>query len=95
MSVRGSERILNKLRLMRENKQFYEAHQNYRTIYFRYLSAKKFKELQELLFEGADWFLDMKEYNSGADLACLYIDSLSADPEIVTGKLRFECFFDD
>lgn len=83
--IRGSDRILNKLRIMRENNQFYEAHQNYRTIYFRYLSANRFKELQQLLFEGANWFLDMKEYNSGADLASLYINSLSNDPDIGKG----------
>lgn len=86
VSARGADRILNKLRIMRENKQFYEAHQNYRTIYYRYQSANRYQELQSLLFEGANWFLDMKEYNSGADLANLFIDSLSKDPQIAEGE---------
>lgn len=87
ISARGADRIVNKLRVMRENKQFYEAHQNYRTIYFRYQSANRFEELRQLLLEGSNWFLDMNEYNSGADLACLYINSLSNDPGIAKGKI--------
>jgi len=69
---------------MIENQQYYEAHQLYRTVYFRYLNWKKFKELQDLLFEGAILLLSRDQFNSGADLAGLYLESLSKDPDVKT-----------
>lgn len=85
----GSERILAKLDKLVDSEEYYEAHQLYRTIYFRYLNGNKFKELQKLLYDGAYNLLDKKQFNSGADLAVLFIDSLNQDPNIADGKKVF------
>lgn len=83
--AQGSERILAKLNKFIESGQFYEAHQLYRTINFRYANSKKFPELRKILLEGATRFLDKGHQNSGADLANLYLNALSADPDIAEG----------
>lgn len=56
--------------------KYYEAHQKYRTLYFRYLSQKRFDECLELLYNGAMTFLDSEQYSSGADLGLLVVDTL-------------------
>jgi hypothetical protein len=65
---------------MIDNQQYYEAHQLYRTLFFRYRNWEKFRELQELLFEGSILFLTKNQYNSGADLSGLYLQALENDP---------------
>lgn len=87
----GSERILVKLAKLIDSSEYYEAHQLYRTIYFRYINAKRFKDLQKLLYDGAYTLLDKKQYNSGADLAVLFIDSLNQDPNIRDGEMSDHC----
>jgi golgi to ER traffic protein 4 len=52
------------------------AHQIYRTIYFRYSKQEKFKELAELLFDGAVKLIAEREFQSGADLSLLLIEIL-------------------
>lgn len=78
--IPSADRILVKLRNMIDNQQYYEAHQLYRTLFFRYRNWEKFRELQELLFEGAILFLTKNQANSGADLAGLFLQSLEKDP---------------
>lgn len=78
--IPSADRILVKLRNMIANQQYYEAHQLYRTLYFRYRNWGKFRELQELLFEGAILFLNKEQFNSGSDLSSLFLDSLDTDP---------------
>lgn len=56
--------------------KYYEAHQKYRTLYFRYLSQKRFEECLDLLYNGAQTFLDNEQYSSGADLGNLVVDTL-------------------
>ena len=88
-TIPSADRILVKLRNMIDNQQYYEAHQLYRTLYFRYRNWGKFRELQELLFEGAILFLSKEQPNSGADLSALYLDALDKDPlvcEILSGS---------
>lgn len=74
---RGVERILAKLKASVENGQYYEAHQMYRTLYFRYSSQKQYPELLELLFSGSLDLLLHKQNGSGADLAMLFVDVLT------------------
>lgn len=88
-TIPSADRILVKLRNMIANQQYYEAHQLYRTLYFRYRNWGKFRELQELLFEGAILFLSKEQFNSGSDLSSLFLDSLDKDPlieEILSGS---------
>ncbi|XP_064478940.1 Golgi to ER traffic protein 4 homolog [Ornithodoros turicata] len=73
----GTVRVLNKLHASIDAGNYYEAHQMYRTIYFRYLNQKRYNDLKELLYDGALKLLTLKECNSGADIANLLVDVLS------------------
>ncbi|XP_050671348.1 Golgi to ER traffic protein 4 homolog [Leptidea sinapis] len=73
---KGVSRVLIKLKLSLENGQYYEAHQIYRTLYFRYLSKKKYDELLDLLYRGATLLIENNQHGSGVDLAILFIDVL-------------------
>ncbi|GAB6025728.1 hypothetical protein CHUAL_011712 [Chamberlinius hualienensis] len=72
----GVNRVLNKLKSSIKDGKYYEAHQMYRTLYFRYLAQRKYEELQELLYDGALDLLIHKQNSSGADLALLFVDVL-------------------
>lgn len=85
--AQGSDRILVKLKRMIASGEYYEAHQLYRTLNFRYLNSNKYSELRQLLFDGSNLFLGSGQYNSGADLADLYLNALASDPGISNGKL--------
>lgn len=84
--VHGSERILVKLNRMIAGGEYYEAHQLYRTLYFRYSNSNKYSELRHLLFDGSILFLVNGQHNSGADLAGLYLNAVSDDPTLRDGK---------
>ncbi|CAO1424325.1 unnamed protein product [Diamesa hyperborea] len=73
---RGINRLLAKIKISMENKNFYEAHQIFRTIYFRFSNQKRYAELLELLFDGADSLITAEQFTSGSDLALLIIDVL-------------------
>ncbi|CAH1100273.1 unnamed protein product [Psylliodes chrysocephalus] len=74
--VRGVSRVLEKLEKSVKDGNFYEAHQMYRTLYFRYLSQKKYKELKDMLYNGAVLFLERDQQLSGSDLGILLVDVL-------------------
>ncbi|XP_042205789.1 Golgi to ER traffic protein 4 homolog [Homarus americanus] len=73
---RGVTRVLAKLKSSVEEGRYYEAHQMYRTLYFRYCSQQKYKEVLDLLFDGASLLLIHDQQTSGADLALLMLDVL-------------------
>lgn len=75
-SCRGVSRVLAKLEESVRSGKYYEAHQKYRTLYFRYLSQKRFDECLELLYDGALKLLENDQYSSGADLGLLVVDTL-------------------
>lgn len=74
--ARGVARVLAKLESSIETGNYYEAHQMYRTLYFRYLSQRKYEELLELLYKGALTLLNHDQNTSGADLGLLIVDTL-------------------
>ncbi|XP_013199883.1 Golgi to ER traffic protein 4 homolog [Amyelois transitella] len=74
---RGVVRVLDKLEASVNSGQYYEAHQMYRTLYFRYLSQKKYADLLNLLYKGSTLLLQRDQQGSGADLAILLIDVLT------------------
>ncbi|KPJ02779.1 Golgi to ER traffic protein 4-like [Papilio xuthus] len=74
---RGVSRVLEKLQASVNAGQYYEAHQMYRTLYFRYLTQKKYEHLFKLLYEGSLLLLQRDQQGSGADLAILLIDVLN------------------
>ncbi|RWS20299.1 CGI-20 protein-like protein [Leptotrombidium deliense] len=82
MATTKSDKIVLKLKRLIDSGEYYEAHQLYRTLFFRYTNGKRYEELQELLFAGATELLSKNQFNSGADLASLYIDSVNQDPQM-------------
>ncbi|EEB12163.1 conserved hypothetical protein, partial [Pediculus humanus corporis] len=75
-SVHGVERVRSKLETCINSGNYYEAHQLYRTLYFRYLSQEKYTALLDLLCDGALVLLKHDQQSSGADLAILYVEVL-------------------
>lgn len=74
---RGVSRVLEKLEASVSAGQYYEAHQMYRTLYFRYLNQKKYMDLLNLLNKGSTLLLQHDQQGSGADLAILLVDVLT------------------
>jgi len=74
--ARGASRVLAKLNNSLENGNFYEAHQMYRTLYYRYTAQKKYGEIESMLYEGAMKLFAKDQGGSGADLSKLYLDNL-------------------
>ncbi|XP_071509251.1 Golgi to ER traffic protein 4 homolog B-like [Diadema antillarum] len=72
----GSGRVLAKLKKCVEDGNYYEAHQMYRTLYFRYLAQKKHAEAIELVYTGASLLLQHNQHMSGADLSLLLVEAL-------------------
>lgn len=73
----GIERVLAKCQSCVEAGNYYEAHQMYRTLYFRYKGQKKYAEAASLLYHGA---LTLKKYDqisSFTDLCSLLIELLN------------------
>ncbi|KAK0090639.1 hypothetical protein PV325_009382 [Microctonus aethiopoides] len=85
----GIQRVLRKLEASVNSGNYYEAHQMYRTLYFRYLGQKKYSDLLELLYNGAILLLQRDQHTSGADLGILYIDVLNK-AEIVASTIYFD-----
>uniref|UniRef100_A0A1Q3F7M2 Putative golgi family to er traffic protein 4 n=1 Tax=Culex tarsalis TaxID=7177 RepID=A0A1Q3F7M2_CULTA len=81
--ARGVARVLAKLESSIETGNYYEAHQMYRTLYFRYLSQRNYEQLLELLYKGSLTLLNHEQHTSGADLGLLIVDTLekAAKPE--------------
>ncbi|KAK6170669.1 hypothetical protein SNE40_019004 [Patella caerulea] len=75
-ALRGVERVLAKCQSCVDAGQFYEAHQMYRTLYFRYNSQQKYAEAINLLYTGASTLLQQNQHTSGADLAMLLLEVL-------------------
>ncbi|XP_063705623.1 Golgi to ER traffic protein 4 homolog [Culicoides brevitarsis] len=79
MAVRSSggvSRVLAKLSLSLDNGNYYEAHQMYRTLYYRYSTQKKYDEVITLLYDGSTKLLEFNQKSSATDLAVLLVDSL-------------------
>ncbi|EGI70460.1 PREDICTED: Golgi to ER traffic protein 4 homolog [Acromyrmex echinatior] len=73
----GVQRVLAKLEASINSENYYEAHQMYRTLYFRYLGQRKYSELLELLYSGSMLLLQHEQHASGADLGILFVNVLT------------------
>ncbi|XP_060081085.1 Golgi to ER traffic protein 4 homolog [Ylistrum balloti] len=80
----GIDRVVAKCRACVEGGNFYEAHQMYRTLYFRYKGQKKYTEALNLLYNGSLTLLQHNQHSSGADLAMLMIELLNTSLTPVT-----------
>ncbi|KAA0190924.1 Golgi to er traffic protein 4 [Fasciolopsis buskii] len=56
-----------------EEKRFYEAHQIYKTLYFRCTTRRNYAEALRYLYSGAEFLLSNQQWESGTDLACLVL----------------------
>uniref|UniRef100_A0AAQ4P7J0 Golgi to ER traffic protein 4 homolog n=1 Tax=Gasterosteus aculeatus aculeatus TaxID=481459 RepID=A0AAQ4P7J0_GASAC len=72
----GVQRVEGKLRASVEKGDYYEAHQMYRTLFFRYMSQAKHAEARELMHNGALLFFSYNQQNSAADLSMLVLEVL-------------------
>ncbi|KAM9208408.1 Golgi to ER traffic protein 4 homolog isoform 2-T2 [Dugong dugon] len=82
----GVQRVEGKLRASVEKGDYYEAHQMYRTLFFRYMSQGKHTEARELMYSGALLFFSHGQ-NSAADLSMLVLESLEKAEVDVTDEL--------
>lgn len=87
--ARGVARVLAKLESSIEAGNYYEAHQMYRTLYFRYLSQQKYEELLDLLYQGALTLLSHEQNTSGADLGLLLVDTLEKSKTVAEGAEKW------
>ncbi|XP_043945613.1 Golgi to ER traffic protein 4 homolog [Protopterus annectens] len=83
----GVQRVEGKLRASVEKGDYYEAHQMYRTLFFRYMSQAKYVEARELMYSGALLFFSHNQQNSAADLSMLVLESLEKSKAEVTEDL--------
>ncbi|KAM5153097.1 Golgi to ER traffic protein 4 homolog [Mantella aurantiaca] len=83
----GVQRVEGKLRASVEKGDYYEAHQMYRTLFFRYMSQNKHTEARELMYSGALLFFSHGQQNSAADLSMLVLESLEKSEAKVTEDL--------
>ncbi|XP_040852358.1 Golgi to ER traffic protein 4 homolog [Ochotona curzoniae] len=83
----GVQRVEGKLRASVEKGDYYEAHQMYRTLFFRYMSHSKHVEARELMYSGALLFFSHGQQNSAADLSMLVLESLEKAEVDVTEEL--------
>lgn len=72
----GLSRIEEKLRLNKQEKNFYETHQLYVTLNHRYHARNKHTEARELMVSGAFFLLENHQDESGMHLSLLYVESL-------------------
>lgn len=73
---RGINRIQSQLERSFAAGNLYEAHQLYRTLYFRFIALKKYKECADVLYDGSIKLIANSQECSGADLGLLTIDTL-------------------
>ncbi|GFO06780.1 Golgi to er traffic protein 4 homolog [Plakobranchus ocellatus] len=84
---RGVDRVLAKCEACINAGNYYEAHQMFRTVYFRYNGQQKFTEAADLLYRGALILLRHNQHSSGADLSLLFIDVLTKSKSTVTDTI--------
>ena len=73
---RGMNRVFSKIEACVSAGNYYEAHQMYRTLYFRHTAQKNYDDCLELIYRGALTLLNKDQFTSGADLTLLIIDTL-------------------
>lgn len=70
-------KLQQRLQTAVEEKRFYEAHQIYKTIYFRCLTKRNYSEALDYLYAGADFLLTNRQWESGTELARLVLEVYS------------------
>uniref|UniRef100_A0A1B0BHN8 Golgi to ER traffic protein 4 homolog n=1 Tax=Glossina palpalis gambiensis TaxID=67801 RepID=A0A1B0BHN8_9MUSC len=89
---RGINRVLAKLEHSINTGNYYEAHQMYRTLYFRYIAQRKYFECMDLLYTGALRLVRNAQEPSAADLGLLIVDTLEKSGHRTNIELWIERF---
>lgn len=87
---RGVSRVLGKLDSSIEAGNYYEAHQMYRTLYFRYTAQQKYDDCLELLYKGSMKLISKQQETSAADLGLLILDTLEKRGSCKDGDVWIE-----
>jgi len=89
MSSGGAKRVLGKLQRTIEGGNYYEAHQMYKTLYFRYTNQEKYAEAIDLLYDGAMKLSKHGQHQSAADLCMLLVETLKkADHDVEEENMK-------
>lgn len=83
----GASRVEKKLKQSLDERNYYEAHQMYRTLYSRYSAQERHNEVQILMQDGAYLLFSVNENGSAVDLSLLFLDSLETSKAQATEKL--------
>ncbi|XP_062508187.1 Golgi to ER traffic protein 4 homolog isoform X2 [Corticium candelabrum] len=82
----GTVRVLEKAERRLEEGKYYEAHQMYRTVYYRFMGQKRNDEALNLVHKGASLLLEHKQFGSGLDLCLLTIERFITDKIAVSDE---------
>lgn len=83
----GVSKIVAKLQKRLNDHEYYEAHQLYRTLCFRYCAQEKYDKAIDLLMNGALALLEANQASSGADLAVLLVTTMEKTNVSVTSDI--------
>ena len=90
---KSNPKLLYKLKLNTSEGNFYEAHQLYKTLHFRSVTAKNFSEACDLIFNGICFFYTNKSDNVYycSDLSKVFIETSkkfgSQEPKLISDEL--------
>eukprot|EP01136_Pigoraptor_vietnamica_P025579 Opistho-1_new@79705 len=84
---RGVANVLQNLARSVERGDYYEAHQMYRTVYFRSMTQKNYDDAISLVLSGAKLLLEKGQQTSGGDLAILLVEAYEGANAAVEEKL--------
>ncbi|THD20596.1 Golgi to er traffic protein 4 [Fasciola hepatica] len=68
-------KLQQRLQAAIEERRFYEAHQIYKTLYFRCTTRRNYAEALKYLYSGAELLLSNQQWESGTDLAFLVLQA--------------------
>ncbi|VDO10403.1 unnamed protein product [Rodentolepis nana] len=89
-----NSRLKQRIQTAKDEKRFYEAHQLYKSAYYRSSSRKTSGDILEDLLDGVRFFLDNQQWECGSDLACICIDVIVKNQKPITDSLlRSLCQF--
>ncbi|CAG8603255.1 6337_t:CDS:2 [Ambispora leptoticha] len=87
-STKGTDKVLEKIQESLNNKNYYEAHQMYRTVCRRLIKQKQYDKAIDVLYSGAQSLLEHKQSGSGTDLSLYLIDAYLAEELSVNDESR-------
>ncbi|VDL23616.1 unnamed protein product [Hymenolepis diminuta] len=80
-------RLKQRIQAAKDEKRFYEAHQLYKSAYYRSSLHKTDADVLEDLLDGVKFFLDNQQWECGSDLACICVDVIVKNQKPITDSL--------